>query len=895
MCENIKLSVIMPCYNMGDTLDRAIESIVMQKTDFNYEIIIVDDKSTDNTLSIARKWATKHFNIRIVEHSDNQGNAMAFYDGLSAANGDYFCVLDGDDYYTVPDKFQKQVDFLDGDVNQEYVGVAHYFLIDLGNGKISIPKFSDKNEFNYIDLLTQNSGYYHTATYIYRNIFRGNVPDLYKENIFRGDTPRTTFHLMYSNKKIKILRFFGSAYCFTFSGIWSSLTQKQQFSRQIRYLNAWKEKVHSTFEVNAIDRMVMFNQNKLESATDSQRRYPEISFDEALENIQKETRKFAFAQREYIFQGTYFSERIDSLCASIGCVYRQQNVLSETNKINENNICIVIGKLTVHGGGIFREIIELSTLYPDKSIYILVTNMEVIPAEVLQVVADFKNITIQLPDSHEGRLAGIYKAYNDIAPAKTYYYTSHDDPFGMALIQPNVGKNICLFSFDHGFICGIANPYLDTIIAKRATDYKLLQKRFGKFKDKIIYIPTWNIPDTIGKRSYRPFSGHDKLITASGAARFYKLDGGTSSNSYINMILELLKRTRGKHYHFGPIPEDRLEFIRESLTENGLASDAFVNIVWADNLAQAMLDAHIDIFIEPFPVVSYKMTLNMFSAGIPVFAYNGSTRISKMDFIYPDCLLWNSPTDFFFQLEHIDAFTLLEHSKKGKEYFNSTHSITALKQYVITETPFMMPSNVYFVDDILQDIAEYSNLFTNCGYLKGKSTKTEYISDRDILTLEKVYASPSYKVGYFVMWLPRTLKALNNKVKTHGVKEAIHLLCTTDYLSMDAGDERSTLETVLSSRTYKIGHALLTPLRKIKWSTKQNFLKFKGGVNSRKRFQSSTSWYLKTIEHKTRILMDLQENLLNQQQIIIEQSQRIENLQNQILQNHSDSTLEKKI
>ena len=106
MCENIKLSVIMPCYNMGDTLDRAIESIVMQKTDFNYEIIIVDDKSTDNTLSIARKWAAKHFNIHIVEHSENQGNAMAFYDGLSAANGDYFCVLDGDHYYTVPDKFQ---------------------------------------------------------------------------------------------------------------------------------------------------------------------------------------------------------------------------------------------------------------------------------------------------------------------------------------------------------------------------------------------------------------------------------------------------------------------------------------------------------------------------------------------------------------------------------------------------------------------------------------------------------------------------------------------------------------------------------------------------------------------------------------------------------------------
>ena len=256
MGEKIKLSVIMPCYNMEETLPRALESVFMQKTDFSYEVIIVDDKSTDETLRIARQWQKEHDNIRILENEENQGNAMSFYRALSVAQGDCFCVLDGDDYYTVPDKYQKQVDFLDADLKQEYVGVAHYFVIDLGDGKISVPQFSARREFNYIDLITQNSGYYHTSTYVYRNIFKGNVPALYKESIFRGDSPRTTFHLMYSNKKIKILPFYGSAYCFTFTGIWSSLTQKQQFARQINYLSSWKDLTHSNFEKEALERLI---------------------------------------------------------------------------------------------------------------------------------------------------------------------------------------------------------------------------------------------------------------------------------------------------------------------------------------------------------------------------------------------------------------------------------------------------------------------------------------------------------------------------------------------------------------------------------------------------------------------------------------------------------------
>ena len=117
----MKLSIIMPCYNVEHTLERALESVLMQKTNFEYEIIIINDASEDNTLTIANKYAWLYKNIIVISNKKNEGNAYSYYRGLCAARGEYFCVLDGDDYYTINDKLQRQIDFLDNDKNEEMV------------------------------------------------------------------------------------------------------------------------------------------------------------------------------------------------------------------------------------------------------------------------------------------------------------------------------------------------------------------------------------------------------------------------------------------------------------------------------------------------------------------------------------------------------------------------------------------------------------------------------------------------------------------------------------------------------------------------------------------------------------------------------------------------------
>jgi glycosyltransferase involved in cell wall biosynthesis len=101
-------------YNEQDYVAQSIESVLMQRTDFNYEIVIGEDCSTDSTRQIVRQYADRNpGKLRLALHSFNIGPGASFYQMLLRCHGEFMALLDGDDYWTVPDKLQKQLVFLD--------------------------------------------------------------------------------------------------------------------------------------------------------------------------------------------------------------------------------------------------------------------------------------------------------------------------------------------------------------------------------------------------------------------------------------------------------------------------------------------------------------------------------------------------------------------------------------------------------------------------------------------------------------------------------------------------------------------------------------------------------------------------------------------------------------
>jgi glycosyltransferase involved in cell wall biosynthesis len=110
----MKVSVLMITYNHERFIAQALDSVLMQQVDFGYEIVIGEDCSTDATRAILLDYKKKYPDIiRVLLPEKNLGMLGNFAATLDECRGDYIALLDGDDYWTSPDKLQRQVDYLD--------------------------------------------------------------------------------------------------------------------------------------------------------------------------------------------------------------------------------------------------------------------------------------------------------------------------------------------------------------------------------------------------------------------------------------------------------------------------------------------------------------------------------------------------------------------------------------------------------------------------------------------------------------------------------------------------------------------------------------------------------------------------------------------------------------
>lgn len=118
MEENVFVSVFMLTYNQEQFIAQAIEGVLMQQTNFKYQLVIGEDGSTDNTLEICKAYQEKHPDkIKIISQPQNIGLMYNFVSTYTFLRGKYIAICDGDDYWIDPLKLQKQVDILDSNNN----------------------------------------------------------------------------------------------------------------------------------------------------------------------------------------------------------------------------------------------------------------------------------------------------------------------------------------------------------------------------------------------------------------------------------------------------------------------------------------------------------------------------------------------------------------------------------------------------------------------------------------------------------------------------------------------------------------------------------------------------------------------------------------------------------
>ncbi|HRP60108.1 MAG TPA: glycosyltransferase [Vicingus sp.] len=238
--NQVLISICIATYNHNNYITKCLEGILIQQTNFNFEILLGEDASTDGTREICIEYAKKYPDkIRLfLHHQENNISVNGsptgrfnFLYNLYSAKGKYIALCEGDDYWTDPYKLQKQVDFLEAN---DDVNICFTRALLLKNGKEElqeIPSSFEKKDFNYIELIRHHN-FISTASVMFKKPEPLNFPEWFYKVPF-GDLG--LYKLVSNNKKIHCINEVMTVYRIHDSGVWSGINAKKSAENYLTF------------------------------------------------------------------------------------------------------------------------------------------------------------------------------------------------------------------------------------------------------------------------------------------------------------------------------------------------------------------------------------------------------------------------------------------------------------------------------------------------------------------------------------------------------------------------------------------------------------------------------------------------------------------------------------
>lgn len=147
------VSIVTPSFNSARYIEQTVKSVFAQ-THQNWELIIVDDYSTDNSVEIIKQLITMSSKVKLIQFSSNKGAAEARNAAINNASGEFIAFLDSDDIWH-PNKLERQLDFMERDIDFSFTA---YELIDEMGGLLGKQVDADQvGSFNYQDMLKKKA------------------------------------------------------------------------------------------------------------------------------------------------------------------------------------------------------------------------------------------------------------------------------------------------------------------------------------------------------------------------------------------------------------------------------------------------------------------------------------------------------------------------------------------------------------------------------------------------------------------------------------------------------------------------------------------------------------------------------------------------------------------
>lgn len=176
-----KVSVATITYQHENYIADAIESVLAQKTAFPIEMVIGEDCSKDRTRNIVKEYCARHPEvIRLLDHETNLGPHANFVATVMACEGEYIALLDGDDYWTAPDKLHAQVELMDANPDLSFCFHPARYVQENGATASTVVHPPGRRDLYRIDDLTQWLNI-QTSTMLFRRSALEPFPDWFTE------------------------------------------------------------------------------------------------------------------------------------------------------------------------------------------------------------------------------------------------------------------------------------------------------------------------------------------------------------------------------------------------------------------------------------------------------------------------------------------------------------------------------------------------------------------------------------------------------------------------------------------------------------------------------------------------------------------------------------------
>lgn len=222
----MKIEVFIPVYNHGKFIQKAIKSVLEQETTYNYQVVVSNDCSPDNSLEQIQEIASQNTDyVTVINHEKNVGMMNNYYQYLNATDADIILFCEGDDYWVDKNKLQRQVDFLLANEKCAVTFCATSNITFDTEEQVRIAKdVGGRGKYYLNDILPHNTLNTLSSVAI-RNTMKGKYPEWYK-SCNTPDGP-LYFAILGDDYYIQYDNFIGTNYRVE-GGSWSDLNKIDQ-------------------------------------------------------------------------------------------------------------------------------------------------------------------------------------------------------------------------------------------------------------------------------------------------------------------------------------------------------------------------------------------------------------------------------------------------------------------------------------------------------------------------------------------------------------------------------------------------------------------------------------------------------------------------------------------